>query len=388
MSSEYMVSEILNGVAKGFMQGQEMGFKQREQNRREKESALNEELKQLQIDRERSTMGQETAIAPGTSDIESSRIMARRRYGKDFDSLTPEEQRNLEDVELKRFGDKSAGPKMSFRDMRQEREFAYKKGEDLRKRKVKLFGKDYYTEFDASEAKKIRTQAAASDKAVKSAGELYKMAMNPVKSKADPRMWARAQSLSAQLKGQLRLAVIGPGAMSDQERKVLDQVVSDPTSVFSLPAKDREALKTLMETIKIGTVLEAQARGVDFNDKDLKRIGLTRESVDAHGSFEDFNNRYPVEKGWLQSTKELFGFGDEPKAPKEAKAVAQEKFGAQNNSAQLVDKIRKMMAADRVRGGKNSKEDIINMLLKKGRISQSDAVMLNSADIEETMARR
>jgi|DEB0MinimDraft_3_1074331.scaffolds.fasta_scaffold00156_4 hypothetical protein len=60
-----------------------------------------------------------------------------------------------------------------------------------------------------------------------------------------PKLRAEAETLTAMLKGSLRLAIVGPGAMSESEIKLLDRVVANPTSFKKTDGQVKAALTKL-----------------------------------------------------------------------------------------------------------------------------------------------
>lgn len=56
---------------------------------------------------------------------------------------------------------------------------------------------------------------------------------------------AEAKTLTSLLKGSLRLPIVGPGAMSEKEMALLDDVVANPTKVFKINTATRASLEKL-----------------------------------------------------------------------------------------------------------------------------------------------
>jgi len=74
---------------------------------------------------------------------------------------------------------------------------------------------------------------------------------------------AKVTALAETLKGQLRLALIGPGAVSDQERAILSSIISNPADIFRFPSATRASLITLQNAINRNLRATASAFGVD-----------------------------------------------------------------------------------------------------------------------------
>lgn len=82
-------------------------------------------------------------------------------------------------------------------------------------------------------------------------------------SSISPSDRARANTISSILIGQLRLPIVGPGAVSEKELELLNNIIADPTRIFSLDSSNKERLKTLRER------MDEQTRS------QLKTFGLT-----------------------------------------------------------------------------------------------------------------
>lgn len=103
--------------------------------------------------------------------------------------------------------------------------------------------------FDKESAKLMRETAATTGYAVTQIKKLIDIGDRPVKSLSlNDRK--EAQTLSAMLKGMLRKEIVGPGAVSESEWKLLNSIIADPTKVFSLDSSNRVALKTLGQSLQ------------------------------------------------------------------------------------------------------------------------------------------
>ena len=77
-----------------------------------------------------------------------------------------------------------------------------------------------------------------------------------------------AQTLVSILKGQLRTPVVGPGAVSESEWKLLDEIVADPTKLWSLDGSNRKRLETIMQYVDRQTASMVRSAGLtDVNSK-------------------------------------------------------------------------------------------------------------------------
>ena len=64
------------------------------------------------------------------------------------------------------------------------------------------------------------------------------------------------------LKAALRTTIVGPGAVSDNERKMLDNIVANPLEIFSLQKNQLARLQTLAAQVKINLRNQAQTLGI------------------------------------------------------------------------------------------------------------------------------
>jgi hypothetical protein len=67
------------------------------------------------------------------------------------------------------------------------------------------------------------------------------------------------------LKGSLRKFLIGPGAMSDHEQKLLESIIRNPTKIFSLDSANKKSLQRLREKTEQGFRYHAESEGFQFD---------------------------------------------------------------------------------------------------------------------------
>lgn len=88
---------------------------------------------------------------------------------------------------------------------------------------------------------------------------------------------ARAQTIAAMLKGQLRTEIVGPGAVSESEWKLLDAIVANPTNFTQLSSTAKTSLGAVEERIQnnmnrsltqFGIQPKAQERTSEYATKD------------------------------------------------------------------------------------------------------------------------
>lgn len=113
---------------------------------------------------------------------------------------------------------------------------------DQRKRYVPGMG--VATTLKGKEA--VSEMKAAVDEVNSGVNELLKFTERSLDS-VNPFERARAGTIAATLVGALRLPIVGPGAMSDQERELLQTIIANPTKIFSLDMSSRARLQTLKE---------------------------------------------------------------------------------------------------------------------------------------------
>lgn len=111
------------------------------------------------------------------------------------------------------------------------------------------------------EAKKFRELTAATDKAESSIGRLLAIANTPGKS-VSPQLRAEASTEANVLKGALRVEIVGPGAVSESEHKLLDAIIANPTKLFSLDSQNKQALNTLLTRLKTNREIVASGLGL------------------------------------------------------------------------------------------------------------------------------
>jgi hypothetical protein len=121
-------------------------------------------------------------------------------------------------------------------------------------------------------AKQLKTMGATVDQTRRSVNDLLSMAETKNKS-LSPDMAARAQVIKGTLMGSLRTFLVGPGAVSEYEQKLLDSIVADPTKMFSLDSKNKTALNELIK--KVDYAYKAMAKQEGFAPQESKQIKTT-----------------------------------------------------------------------------------------------------------------
>jgi hypothetical protein len=112
--------------------------------------------------------------------------------------------------------------------------------------------------------------------------ELIKLG-NEVQTKSNfdrPRLMARADAIRTALAGQMRIAIGGPGTMTQEDRDVLMTAIANPTAVVNIFTQDR--LGELKKVLARKFVADARANG--FGVKSVQSV------LDANSDPEDINS--------------------------------------------------------------------------------------------------
>lgn len=133
-----------------------------------------------------------------------------------------------------------------------------------RERYVPGFGFGY-TKEDATKLKDYNADYEAARSGIMKLKEVGNM---PLKS-ISPEAIAQADSISRMIMASLRTQVLGPGAVTDAERAILEKIVSNPTTIFSLDSTNQKRLDTLMDTLKTNRNQKAKAYGFTVPDEQL-----------------------------------------------------------------------------------------------------------------------
>ncbi len=129
--------------------------------------------------------------------------------------------------------------------------------QDQRERFVPGYGLAL-TKEDAKELKGAVAEVSAAKQSVR---ELLQIAGMSGKS-VSPEMRTRATSIASLLQGQLRTTVLGPGAVTESERALLEKIIANPTDIFSMDSRNKEALQTLSQKLDQGLASKVSAHGL------------------------------------------------------------------------------------------------------------------------------
>lgn len=129
------------------------------------------------------------------------------------------------------------------------------------------------------EAVKFRADAAETSEGVRALDELIQIGRKG--SSLSPTDRARAQNLARMIQGRLRPDIVGPGAVSDPDRKVLEQVISNPLQIFTLVD-----IPSLLEDLKVRVISGQNTKAGILG---LKPIGQQQQQQSAPGGVLIYN---------------------------------------------------------------------------------------------------
>jgi hypothetical protein len=112
------------------------------------------------------------------------------------------------------------------------------------------------------EAVKFRELVGSAITAKKKVQRLIELSQQTGKSFDIAGARAEAESLQKMLVGELRVQIVGPGAMNEAELKILEDLIANPTRLFSIDKANQRRLRTLLEAIDQGLEGKAEALGM------------------------------------------------------------------------------------------------------------------------------
>lgn len=110
------------------------------------------------------------------------------------------------------------------------------------------------------EAKEFRTLGGEAKTALDSIDQLKNLSMKG--SKASLEDQARAETIARLLGASLRTTVVGQGAVSDTERKILEEIAANPLKIFSLQSTQLARLEQLKKQVVLNLKNKAQTIGI------------------------------------------------------------------------------------------------------------------------------
>lgn len=123
---------------------------------------------------------------------------------------------------------------------------------------------------DIESAKVVKDLKAVDENVESGVNELMRISEMGVGADINPALRSRANTIAAMLVGELRLPIVGPGAVSERELDLLNSIIANPTKVFSLGAQERSSLRTLRERIGAKFKSIAKSRGITFPEDSVK----------------------------------------------------------------------------------------------------------------------
>lgn len=166
-------------------------------------------------------------------------------------------------------------------------------------------------------AAKIKDLKRDMDAAQDSIEQLAQIADTPGK-KFDLRTRAKADQLQKTLIGQLRIALTGPGALSDSERQLIEGAIANPTDIFSLDTTNRQRLSTLKNILDRKVALAAQSEGINAEIPEAPGLEPAPQGGDVQGFAKQVGSDL---KGQF---KEMFGGGSSPNEKLINEAIAKD----------------------------------------------------------------
>lgn len=107
-------------------------------------------------------------------------------------------------------------------------------------------------------AGKINELAGATRSAQSGIGELLSLANQSGKS-VSPETRAKADTIASTVRAALRVPILGPGTVNDAERKLMEKIVANPASIFSLDDVSKVRLNALSRRLETNLVQNAKA---------------------------------------------------------------------------------------------------------------------------------
>ncbi len=136
--------------------------------------------------------------------------------------------------------------------------------ENQRERYVPGFG----VALTKDDAKVMKEYSSDYENAASGIRKLIDISNTPLKSVSREQI-AKADSISRMVQASLRTQILGPGAVTDAERAMLEKIVADPTKIFSLDSSNRTRLETLLETLKTNRDNKASTFGLKSQEQSL-----------------------------------------------------------------------------------------------------------------------
>jgi hypothetical protein len=113
-------------------------------------------------------------------------------------------------------------------------------------------------------AAKLNEESASVLQVKDNLARLRQIAQTPAKS-LSPELRAEADTLTSFLKAALRKPIVGEGAVNESEWKLLNDIVANPTSIFSLDATNLKRLEAIETRVQRNFEKRAESYGIRTN---------------------------------------------------------------------------------------------------------------------------
>jgi hypothetical protein len=123
------------------------------------------------------------------------------------------------------------------------------------------------------DATTLKTDLAAKEAAKASINRLIEINEDSGRF-SGPQLRAEAESIALQMQGVLRSQILGPGAVTESERALLEKIIANPTSMFSLPGAVKTKLTTLINTMERNFNAKVKAFGLQTRED---RVGFRED---------------------------------------------------------------------------------------------------------------
>ena len=124
------------------------------------------------------------------------------------------------------------------------------------------FGQSSFLAPTATEGEKFRSATASNEVIKEKVNQLMSLAGASGVRVVGSDAYNRAMSIQKQLRGLLRVELTGPGAVNASEYKLMDEIIADPTALFSLESSTVTKLGELLNTTD--QKLAAHAKSLGF----------------------------------------------------------------------------------------------------------------------------
>lgn len=132
------------------------------------------------------------------------------------------------------------------------------------------------TDKDATDLKEMRSGVLEAKSGI---DKLKKIINKPLKS-LTPSDRAEAETIQQTLVGALRLPITGPGAMNEGEREMLQKIIANPATIWSLDTVSKKKLDTLANSLEDKFAAAAKARGLEYKTESQKKKAQENQYIE------------------------------------------------------------------------------------------------------------